>query len=308
MRQAQDLKWPLSAALRRYKSHFARFSERFAAPRRPPNISRLVQDVLNDNLSQRSSDASVDDHFARLFENLESAVAHRTYTLHDTLAPMLSESQILRRFDSTYFAGHSTFATACAVLADPRIAGLSSIEHLCNSVRRGGTIMHLWAPSERERFQLHAANKLWKLGLRAESQKKLRADYAQVWRRRMAAEPALDATTLLQLVKALVATRAVSANDMVAHCGNNWRNLAAIWLLLGPQFPTALVPGPTSAALRHVSTQYPRDAFTFLPPAACSARALLDMALHAFALEHSDAALLRILSDDVPCSPRLIAN
>lgn len=289
---------PLAFSSRRYKSHFAKFSEKFGAPRQLPDISGHVKNCLATELESKSSDPNVENHFSWLFENLDSNSMNSRLvpTLETILAPQNSEPEILRLYDRKYFQGQSTFSHTVSVLNDIRVSSLGAIEHLCARVRRGGTVMNQWTPLQREEFQLVAANKLWKLKLKNESVRKLHTEYTTLWRQRLNMEPLVPPALVARLVKALVATHTVSMNELARDHITNWRTLTVIWQVCGRRFPFEHVPSSTGRALQHISVKYEPLTFAYVPPVILNAHGLLDSALRAFALDRGDSDLSRIIN------------
>lgn len=288
---------PFCLPSRRYKSYFTRFSEKFGAPRQLPDISGHVKSCLANELESKSSDPNVENHFSWLFENLDATSANTNLapSLETILAPQNSESDILRLYDRKYFQSQSTFSNTVSVLHDIRILSVSSIEHLCARVKRGGTVMHQWTPLQREEFQLVAANKLWKLKHKAESVRKLRTEYTSLWRQRLNMEPLVPSALVARLVRALVATHTLSVNELARDHITNWRTLTIIWQVCGRRFPFDHVPSSTGRALQHISVKYEPLTFAYVPPVIRDAHTLLDTALRAFALDRGDSDLSRIM-------------
>lgn len=265
-----------------------------------------IRTVLDHKMSEHSAKPELRQHFTELFSGLEQ-ISSPQLSNTDPLDPSFTESQIIKAFDARYYRGLATFGLTTKILADKRVR---STEHLSRAVAQGGAILSSWTNVQRQLFGLHVANKLWGLGEREAARDKLRSDYAQFWRTRLA-DSSLSSKNLQLLVRALANTRAVPLAELVADSQHNWRTLYVLWVdkfwRLPSEVDTAELadPGKLWPALNYTASKLLTplalpEYCKFVPRTAKTAPEEIRKALFKFAEQSNDEHLGSLLMEGEP--------
>ena len=284
--------------------------------KRQAEVRDIVQGALRSKLQSQSSDPLLNKHFGVLFKNLSDIQSSKVLSNAEILAHNNTSEDIIRLFDSMYYQSLTTFNMACTVLKDRRIKTLDDINHFCRIIDQGGTILRKWTLTQRESFQLIAANKMWISNLRVAAVAKLKHDYTNIWKNRLVSDPELNADFLYKLARALIDTRAVPIEVLVANNTQNWRNLAVFWRISWDKFPYHLISSKPQfvAALEYTTNKYTKQdllrnsdfaSLNFVPVSAKSAFSEWEMALYTVASQIEDTKLMGMIASPIPYMPSI---
>lgn len=190
------------------------------------HLAQTLRDLLDSQIERQSSNPTLHSHFNELFAGLDTISGTTApLRLKDGLSGDKTESQILQWFDKVYYQGKATYKIALTVLKDPRV---THIDRLVHQVNNGGILIR-WTGIDKHFFQLHVANKYWRLGERSLARDHVSANFDSVWIPELVADE-LPTSRVNILLRAVVATMPEQALK-VAHKLAESKRYCALYLL-----------------------------------------------------------------------------